>query len=76
MIRISKIQKEALQRLLELSEAKYEYIARDAFNHYNLPTYTTIPAIDDLSYKEAICIIRYGNTKFNIIFGKIASTHP
>jgi len=65
-IKISKIQKKALQRLIELSEAKYEDIAKEAFDHYDLPTYTTIPTIDDLSYKEALCIVKYGNAKFNL----------
>jgi len=68
---ISKIQKDALQRLLKFSGTEYEVIVKEALNYYNLPIHTTIPVIDDLSYKEALYIIKYGN---NIILGRMIPT--
>lgn len=66
MIEISRIQKVALQRLLRLSGVVYEKIVKEALYQVYLPDHITIPTIDNLSYEEALCVVKYGNAKFNI----------
>lgn len=56
---ITDVQKAALQGLLSLKDLKYNQLTQDALGRAD-----NIPNPEDLSYKEAVIIIKYGNEMF------------
>ena len=60
---ISDVQKAALHSILSIDGVEYETLVKEAFEINGLDG-TVIPAIDDLKYKEAVYVVKYGNDKF------------
>ena len=54
--KVSDVQLAAIKATLGLREITYEELAKAAFEHDNFPE-----SPDDLSYEEAVTIIRYSN---------------
>ena len=60
---VSDVQKVALNSILKRLSVAYEVLAREAFEINGLDT-TEIPSQDDLTYQQAVHVIKYGNDKF------------
>lgn len=61
--RISDVQKAALNGILSLKGVDYETLVKEALSASGT-TIDTVVSIDDLSYQDAVTIIKYGNDKF------------
>ena len=61
---ISDVQKVALQSILSIQGVKYEELVKEAFALNGITVSDNIPAIDALSYKEAVMVVKYGNDTF------------
>lgn len=61
--RISDVQKAALNGILSYKGVNYEELAREAFENAGIPA-TSIPPADELTYQEAVCVVKFGNDKF------------
>jgi hypothetical protein len=61
-IRISDVQKVALNGILTMNNAEYAPLAEEAFaaNGINKP----VPIREDLNYEEAVVVIKFGNDKY------------
>jgi len=61
-IRISDVQKVALNGILTMNNAEYAPLAEEAFaaNNINKP----VPNREDLNYEEAVVVIKFGNDKY------------
>lgn len=60
---ISDVQKAALYSILNIKGVEYEALAAEAFQA-NGVVKSPIPAPDDLTYQEAVYVVKYGNDKF------------
>jgi hypothetical protein len=60
---ISDVQKAALHSILNIKDVEYESLAAEAFTA-NGVEFTTIPSPDNLTYQEAVYVVKYGNDKF------------
>lgn len=60
---ISDVQKAALQSILNMQGVKYQDLAREAFEVNGLDG-KSIPEINDLTYTQAVYVVKYGNDKF------------
>jgi hypothetical protein len=60
---ISDVQKAALQSILSMKKVKYEELIKEAFE-FNGIVKNPLPTIDDLTYQEAVCAVKYGHDKF------------
>lgn len=60
---ISDVQKAALHSILSIKEVDYESLVREAFAANGINK-TPIPPPDDLTYQEAVYVVKYGNDKF------------
>jgi hypothetical protein len=61
--RISDVQKAALSSILNIKGVEYETLVREAFEA-NGVVKNPIPVPDDLTYQEAVYVVKYGNDKF------------
>lgn len=62
---ISDVQKAALQSILGMQEVEYSELVKGAFATKDITLSDDgIPTIDNLSYKEAVIVIKYGNDNF------------
>jgi hypothetical protein len=61
-IKISDVQKVALNGLLTMNNAEYQPLAEEAFAANSINK--AVPAREDLSYEEAVVVIKYGNEKY------------
>lgn len=61
--RISDVQKAALHGILSYKGVEYETLAREAFEANGIAK-NPIPPADDLTYQEAVYVVKYGNDKF------------
>jgi hypothetical protein len=61
--RISDVQKAALTGILSYKGVVYEELAREAFEANGIVK-NPIPPADELTYQEAVCVVKYGNDKF------------
>lgn len=61
--RISDVQKAALHSILQFKGVEYEALAQEAFE-FNGVVKNPIPPADDLTYQEAVYVVKYGNDKF------------
>ena len=61
--KISDVQKAALHGILSFKGVDYETLAREAFEA-NGVVKNPIPPADDLTYQEAVYVVKYGNDKF------------
>lgn len=59
---ITEVQKTVFRVLLHSEGAEYDQHVKDTFAMYNLPT-DIVPNMNNLSYREAVMIIRYWNSK-------------
>ena len=60
---ISDVQKAALMGILNLKGVQYTDLVSEAFSANNI-TKDEVPPIDELTYQEAVAIVKYGNDKF------------
>lgn len=60
---ISDVQKAALHSILSIKGVEYEALAAEAFEA-NGVVKNPIPAPDDLTYQEAVYVVKFGNDKF------------
>lgn len=58
---ISDVQKAALQSILNIQGVEYGKLVGAAFKAANISVPDAIPAMDNLSYKEAVVVVKYGN---------------
>lgn len=61
---ISDVQKAALNGLLTIRGLEYNKLVKDAFDSKGLTLDSEVPDPDDLTYKQAVAVIRYGNDLF------------
>jgi hypothetical protein len=61
--KISDVQKAALHGILSYKGVEYETLAKEAFEA-NGVVKDSIPSPDDLTYQEAVFVVKYGNDKF------------
>ena len=61
--RISDVQKAALHGILSYKDVVYETLVQEAFEANGIAR-SEIPGLDDLTYQEAVCVVKYGNDKF------------
>lgn len=59
---ISDVQRVALNGILSMNNAKYDELAREAFDSKGMSQ--AVPPKEQLSYEEAVVVIKYGNDKF------------
>lgn len=59
---ISDVQRVALNGILTMHSANYDELAREAFDSKGLGQ--AVPPKENLSYQEAVVVIKYGNDKF------------
>lgn len=59
---ISDVQRVALNGILSMHKANYDELAREAFDSKGMDQ--TVPVKENLSYEEAVVVIKYGNDKF------------
>ena len=59
---ISDVQRVALNGILSMNKADYNELAREAFDSKGMAQ--QVPPKEDLSYEEAVVVIKYGNDKF------------
>lgn len=59
---ISDVQKVALNGILSMNNANYEELATEAFTSKNINK--PVPPKENLSYEEAVVVIKYGNDKY------------
>lgn len=62
--KISDVQKAAVKGILSLKDFKFPELVKESFEHEGLEGSAAPESIDDLSYKEAIMVIKYGNEVF------------
>jgi hypothetical protein len=60
---ISDVQKAALQSILSMQGVEYETLVREAFEVNGLDG-KNVPGQDDLTYTQAVYVVKYGNDKF------------
>jgi hypothetical protein len=60
---ISDVQKAALHSILSIKGVEYETLVGEAFTA-NGVVKTPVPGPDDLTYQEAVFVVKYGNDKF------------
>ena len=60
---ISDVQKAALHSILSIKGVEYETLASEALTANGI-TKTPVPSPDDLTYQEAVFVVKYGNDKF------------
>lgn len=61
---ISDVQKAALQSILNIQGVEYSELVKGAFTSRNITLPDNIPTMDDLSYDEAVIVVKYGNDNF------------
>jgi len=61
--RISDVQKAALHGILSSKKVSYQDLVEEAFEANGIVK-NPIPEADDLTYEEAVCVVKYGNDKF------------
>ena len=61
--KINDVQKVAINGILSLRKMTYDQLATEAFANIGLTDYS-YPPLDQLSYNEAVILIKYGNNKF------------
>lgn len=61
---ISDVQKAALQSILSIQGVEYEELVKNAFISKKIEVPEKVPTIDNLLYKEAVVVIKYGSDKF------------
>jgi len=61
--KINDVQTAALDGILELKGIPFEELAKEAFE-YNNEEAVNLPTKEELSYQQAVMIIKYGNEKF------------
>jgi hypothetical protein len=59
---ISDVQRVALNGLLTMHNANYDELAREAFDNKGMNQ--PVPVKEQLSYEEAVVVIKYGNDKY------------
>jgi hypothetical protein len=64
--KISDVQKAALRSILNMKGVEYESLVKEAFevNGIAFEANSSIPEVDDLTYQEAVYVVKYGNDKF------------
>lgn len=60
---ISDVQRAALHSILQMQKISYEDLVREAFQVHGIVK-EPIPQVDQLSYEEAVHVVKYGNDKF------------
>ena len=61
---ISDVQKAALQSILNIQGVEYSELITSAFTSRNIALPNPVPTMDDLSYDEAVIVVKYGNDNF------------
>jgi len=61
-IKISDVQKVALNGILTMNNAEYQPLAEEAFTANGIDK--AIPSREELSYEEAVVVIKFGNEKY------------
>ena len=61
---ISDVQMAALQSIISIQGVKYNQLVKDAFDSKGVELPNGIPAMETLSYKDAVMVVKYGNDKF------------
>lgn len=61
---ISDVQMAALQSIISIQGVEYDQLVKDAFDSKGTPLSNGIPAMETLSYKDAVTVVKYGNDKF------------
>jgi hypothetical protein len=60
---ISDVQRAALHSILQMQKISYEDLVTEAFQANGIVK-NPIPQVDQLSYDEAVHVVKYGNDKF------------
>ena len=60
---ISDVQRAALHSILQMQKIEYETLVAEAFQ-VNGITKSPLPTVDQLTYDEAVHVVKYGNDKF------------
>lgn len=60
---ISDVQRAALQSILQMQKIEYEALVAEAFQANNIAK-SPLPTVDQLTYDEAVQVVKYGNDKF------------
>lgn len=61
---ISDVQMAALQSIISIQGVEYDQLVKDAFEAKGIAFANGTPAMEALSYKEAVIVVKYGNDKF------------
>ena len=61
---ISDVQMAALQSIISIQGVEYDQLVKDAFDSKGVELPNGIPAMETLSYKDAVMVVKYGNDKF------------
>ena len=61
---ISDVQKAALQSILNIQGVEYDELIKGAFTSRNITLPNPVPIMDDLSYDDAVIVVKYGNDNF------------
>jgi hypothetical protein len=61
--RLNDVQKVAINGILTLRKMTYDQLASEAFENAGAPGYK-YPPVEQLTYDEAVIVIKYGNNKF------------
>jgi len=60
---ITEVQQIALEGILGMRDLNYEDLAKEAFEDKGMK-YDTIPRAEDLTYEEAVVVVKFGNDKY------------
>lgn len=60
---VTDVQRAALEGILSIQGVEYPELVKQAFEEYNIEC-TDIPEIDDLTYKQAVAVVKHGNALF------------
>lgn len=61
---ISDVQTAALQSIISIQGVEYDQLVQDAYEAKGLTLPDGIPAMETLSYKDAVMVVKYGNDRF------------
>jgi len=61
--KITEVQQIALEGILNMRDLNYEDLAKEAFENKGMK-YDTIPRAEDLTYEEAVVVVKFGNDKY------------
>lgn len=61
---ISDVQKAALQSIISIQGVEYNQLVKEAFTLNNIELSGDAPSMEELSYKEAVMVVKHGSDKF------------